>query len=121
MNLSGPPAVLGMNLGEVIRAVKDLSGKPVLVLRDATERPEGVKAGTVRLVGTDRDTIVRTASELLSNPAAYRGMSESINPYGDGKACDRILQALEFIAGKASPPAPFVPASRAALECGGVT
>jgi len=96
-------------------------GKPVLVLRDATERPEGVKAGTVRLVGTDRDTIIRSASELLSNPAAYRGMAESINPYGDGKACDRILQALECIAGKAAPPASFVPVSRAVLECGGVT
>ncbi len=94
-------------------------GKPVLVLRDATERPEGVKAGTVRLVGTDRDAIIGSVSELLSNPAAYRRMSESINPYGDGKACDRILQALESIVGRAAPPAPFVPAPRAVLGCGG--
>ncbi len=96
-------------------------GKPVLVLRDATERPEGVKAGTVRLVGTDRDTIIGSVSELLSDPAAYRRMSESINPYGDGKACDRILQALESVVGKAAPPAPFVPATRAVSECGGLT
>ena len=94
-------------------------GKPVLVLRDATERPEGIKAGTVRLVGTDRDTIIGSVTELLSKPAAYRRMSESINPYGDGKACDRILQALESIMGRAAPPEPFVPAPRAVLECGG--
>ncbi len=85
-------------------------GIPVLVLRDATERPEGVQAGTVRLVGTNKDTIVDAVTVLLSDSAAYRGMSESINPYGDGKACGRILQALESIAGKASSPEPFTPA-----------
>ncbi len=85
-------------------------GKPVLVLRDATERPEGVRAGTVRLVGTDQARIIGEVSELLSNPAAYRRMSESINPYGDGMACDRILQALESIVGRGPGPAPFLPA-----------
>jgi len=82
-------------------------GKPVLVLRDATERPEGVVAGTVRLVGTDPSKIVGTASELLSDIAAYRRMAEAINPYGDGHACERILQALEFMAGRATSPEPF--------------
>ena len=82
-------------------------GKPVLVLRDATERPEGVAAGTVRLVGTDPARIVGLASQLLSDAAAYREMAEATNPYGDGKACDRILQALEFMAGRASSPEPF--------------
>jgi UDP-N-acetylglucosamine 2-epimerase (non-hydrolysing) len=87
-------------------------GKPVLVLRDATERPEGVQAGTVRLVGTDKERIVESVSELLQNSAAYRRMSESINPYGDGKACDRILQALESIVGRAPSPEPFCPAPK---------
>lgn len=82
-------------------------GKPVLVLRDATERPEGVAAGTVRLVGTDALRIIGTASELLSDAEAYRKMAEAINPYGDGHACERIMQALEFIAGRASNPRPF--------------
>ncbi|HYK87212.1 MAG TPA: UDP-N-acetylglucosamine 2-epimerase (non-hydrolyzing) [Acidobacteriota bacterium] len=82
-------------------------GKPVLVLRDATERPEGVAAGTVRLVGTDTHRIVATASELLSDASAYRRMAEAVNPYGDGRACERILQALEFVAGRAPSPEPF--------------
>lgn len=70
-------------------------GKPVLVLRDATERPEGVQAGTVRLVGTDPKTIVESASKLLTDPTEYRKMSTAINPYGDGKACNRILRVLQ--------------------------
>ncbi len=82
-------------------------GKPVLVLRETTERPEGILAGTVRLVGTDPDKIIRSVSELLETPEAYRGMSEAVNPYGDGRACERIMQALEFLAGRASGPAPF--------------
>jgi UDP-N-acetylglucosamine 2-epimerase (non-hydrolysing) len=82
-------------------------GKPVLVLRDTTERPEGVAAGTVRLVGTKTSNIVSVASELLSNPASYRKMAEAVNPYGDGHACERILQALAYRAGRASAPAPF--------------
>jgi UDP-N-acetylglucosamine 2-epimerase (non-hydrolysing) len=86
-------------------------GKPVLVLRDVTERPEGVAAGTVRLVGTDTENIVRVASELLADVGTYRKMSEAINPYGDGHASDRILQALEFLAGSAPSPKPFTCAS----------
>ncbi len=82
-------------------------GKPVLVLRETTERPEGLIAGTVRLVGTDRTRIVESAAELLAEPAAYRRMSEAVNPYGDGKACERILQALEFLAGRGECPEPF--------------
>ncbi len=84
-------------------------GKPVLVLRDVTERPEGIRAGTVRLVGTDRDKIVDVAGKLLSDPAAYAGMAEAINPYGDGKACERILQALEHLSGRGAAPEPFTP------------
>ena len=82
-------------------------GKPVLVLRDVTERPEGVAAGTVRLIGTDASSIVAVVSELLSDPASYRRMAEAVNPYGDGLASERILQALEFLAGRGSSPKPF--------------
>jgi UDP-N-acetylglucosamine 2-epimerase (non-hydrolysing) len=82
-------------------------GKPVLVLRDATERPEGISAGTVKLVGTEAPRIVRVASELLSDPGTHRRMAEAVNPYGDGLASERILQALEFLAGRASSPEPF--------------
>ena len=69
-------------------------GKPVLVMRNTTERPEAVEAGTVKLVGTDADAIVANVSKLLNDDSLYRKMSETINPYGDGKACDRILNAL---------------------------
>ena len=69
-------------------------GKPVLVMRENTERPEGVAAGTARLVGTDIEMIIANATRLLDDPAAYRGMAETHNPYGDGKACARILDAL---------------------------
>ena len=69
-------------------------GKPVLVMRDTTERPEAVQAGTVRLVGTDTETIVEAVSELLLCPAAYDLMSSSHNPYGDGNACQKILDVL---------------------------
>jgi UDP-N-acetylglucosamine 2-epimerase (non-hydrolysing) len=69
-------------------------GKPVLVMRDTTERPEAVDAGTVKLVGTDTKTIVSELTVLLSNEGAYKAMSFSHNPYGDGKACMRILNAL---------------------------
>ena len=82
-------------------------GKPVLVLRDVTERPEGVTAGTVRLVGTDASNIVEAVSELLSDSASYRRMAEAVNPYGDGLASERILQALEFLAGRGPSPKPF--------------
>jgi UDP-N-acetylglucosamine 2-epimerase (non-hydrolysing) len=70
-------------------------GKPVLVMRDTTERPEAVTAGTVRLVGAERQTIVDNAVELLTNAETYTRMSQAINPYGDGKACDRIVEAIE--------------------------
>ncbi|WP_399552173.1 non-hydrolyzing UDP-N-acetylglucosamine 2-epimerase [uncultured Clostridium sp.] len=69
-------------------------GKPVLVLRDVTERPEAVEAGTVKLVGTDIDKIVSEANELLRNDEAYSKMSKSINPYGDGIASRRIVEAI---------------------------
>ena len=69
-------------------------GKPVLVLRDVTERPEAVEAGTVKLVGTDIDQIVNEANELIRNPEAYFKMSKSINPYGDGIASRRIVEAI---------------------------
>ncbi|WP_206869707.1 non-hydrolyzing UDP-N-acetylglucosamine 2-epimerase [Clostridium zeae] len=69
-------------------------GKPVLVLRDVTERPEAVEAGTVKLVGTDVDVIVREASALINDDEAYNEMSKSINPYGDGKASQRIVKAI---------------------------
>lgn len=74
-------------------------GKPVLVLRDTTERPEAVEAGTVRLVGTDKEAVYNAAHELLANEEAYKTMSNSVNPYGDGKASERIVQALrhEFL------------------------
>lgn len=69
-------------------------GKPVVVMRDTTERPEAVKAGTVKLVGTDYETIVNTIIQLLDNDAAYQSMSKAVNPYGDGKACKRIVHFL---------------------------
>ncbi len=69
-------------------------GKPVLVLRDVTERPEAVDAGTVRLVGTDRERIVSEATRLLDDPAAYAAMAHAVNPYGDGRAAQRIVAAL---------------------------
>lgn len=70
-------------------------GKPVLVLRETTERPEAVAAGTAKLVGTDPAQIVAAASQLLSNPAAYQQMATAINPFGDGHAAERIFQVVE--------------------------
>jgi len=69
-------------------------GKPVLVMRDTTERPEGVAAGTARLVGTDRATIVAQATQLLDDPAAYAAMAQAHNPFGDGHSSARIAQAI---------------------------
>ncbi len=71
-------------------------GKPVLVMRDTTERPEGIAAGTLKLVGTDEDVIYRHFKELLENEGAYEAMSHASNPYGDGFACKRIADILEF-------------------------
>jgi UDP-N-acetylglucosamine 2-epimerase (non-hydrolysing) len=82
-------------------------GLPVLVMRRTTERPEGVDAGTAKLVGTDRDDIVREASRLLGDPAAYEEMSRAANPYGDGKASERIAQALLHWAGRGERPLDF--------------
>ena len=72
-------------------------GKPVLVLRDTTERTEGLKAGTLKLVGTDTEKIYKETSKLLTNLDAYKKMSEAINPYGDGKASERIVDIIERI------------------------
>jgi len=69
-------------------------GKPVLVMRNTTERPEAVKAGTVKLVGTDIETIVAEIDDLMQNSTSYQAMSKAINPYGDGLACQRIVDAL---------------------------
>ncbi|MEQ5874327.1 UDP-N-acetylglucosamine 2-epimerase (non-hydrolyzing) [Pseudoalteromonas sp. MEBiC 03485] len=69
-------------------------GKPVLVMRDTTERPEAVAAGTVKLVGTDTDKIINAVSELIDNKETYTQMSFAHNPYGDGKACERIIEGL---------------------------
>ena len=74
-------------------------GKPVLVLRDETERPEGVTAGTAKLVGTHKETIMREALELLTNPAAYEKMAKAVSPYGDGQACGRIAAILKSYLG----------------------
>ena len=71
-------------------------GKPVLVMRDTTERPEALDAGTVKLVGTDYEKIVSEVSQLLDDPQAYAAMSQAVNPYGDGQACGRIVNALLY-------------------------
>lgn len=70
-------------------------GKPVLVMRDTTERPEALESGTVRLVGTDYDKITSEVSRLLDSQEAYEEMSHAVNPYGDGKACQRIVEVLK--------------------------
>ncbi len=70
-------------------------GKPVLVMRNTTERPEALDAGTVKLVGTDFDKIVNEVSKLLDDESYYVSMSKATNPYGDGKACERIVSYLK--------------------------
>jgi UDP-N-acetylglucosamine 2-epimerase (non-hydrolysing) len=75
-------------------------GKPVLVLRRTTERPEAVEAGTARLIGTDSEAIVAEASELLQKPAAYDAMARAHNPFGDGYASGRILAAARRFLGE---------------------
>jgi len=70
-------------------------GVPVLVLREVTERPEGVKAGTLKLVGTGTRDIVREATRLLDDPSAHAEMAKAVNPFGDGHATGRIIQALK--------------------------
>jgi UDP-N-acetylglucosamine 2-epimerase (non-hydrolysing) len=78
-------------------------GKPVLVLRDETERPEAVAAGTVLVVGTDRERIVRETERLLDEPAAYRAMAHAVSPYGDGHAAERIIRIISSASGHARP------------------
>lgn len=85
-------------------------GKPVLVLRDTTERPEAVAAGTVRLVGTDGDVITREVMRLLDDEQHYAAMAQAINPYGDGQAARRTVQAVEAFLGLGDAPAEFSPA-----------
>ena len=83
-------------------------GKPVLVMRDVTERPEAVAAGTVLLVGTDEELIVSKTTELLHDQEAYAQMQRAVNPYGDGQASRRIVEAIEYaFLKRSSPPEPF--------------
>ncbi|MFD2170201.1 non-hydrolyzing UDP-N-acetylglucosamine 2-epimerase [Tumebacillus lipolyticus] len=82
-------------------------GVPVLVLRDTTERPEGIDAGTLKLAGTDEETIYRMANELITDEEAHRKMSIATNPYGDGKASDRIVQAILHHFGRGDKPGEF--------------
>nr|WP_323183386.1 UDP-N-acetylglucosamine 2-epimerase (non-hydrolyzing) [Streptomyces sp. NBC_00091] len=83
-------------------------GKPVLIMRDTTERPEALRAGTSRLVGTDRERIVREVRRLLHDRSAYAAMARAVNPYGDGRAADRAVQAIGHWMGLCSRPAEFV-------------
>ena len=82
-------------------------GVPVLVLRDTTERPEGIEAGTLKLAGTDEETIFRLADELLSDQAAHDKMAHASNPYGDGHASERIVKAILHHFENAERPADF--------------
>jgi UDP-N-acetylglucosamine 2-epimerase (non-hydrolysing) len=75
-------------------------GKPVLVLRETTERPEAVEAGTAKLVGTNSRNILAEASKLLNSKNAYKKMANAINPFGDGKASDRILEIVQRYLGE---------------------
>ncbi len=84
-------------------------GKPVLVLRETTERPEAVLSGTVRLVGADALRIVLEASRLLTDDDAYRAMAQAVNPYGDGRASERVVAAMGHFFGLNDRPEPFVP------------
>ncbi len=86
-------------------------GKPILVLREKTERPEAVRYGTVRLVGLEERAIFQTARLLLTNPAAYARMATAVNPYGDGRAAERTIRGIQHFFGlRRNPGAPFVPA-----------
>jgi UDP-N-acetylglucosamine 2-epimerase (non-hydrolysing) len=82
-------------------------GKPVLVMRDTTERPEAVSAGTARLVGTDPERVYSVVDQLLTCPWAYETMANAVNPYGDGRAAQRTVQAIEHMFGFGDPPVPF--------------
>ena len=85
-------------------------GKPVLVLRRETERPEAIEAGTVKLAGVDEEQIFAMACELLDDAHAYHAMAHAVNPYGDGKTSLRIVQAIEqYFGRRTDAPAPFHP------------
>lgn len=86
-------------------------GKPVLVMRDTTERPEAVDAGTVRLVGTDEERIVEEVASLLTDESAYAAMARAVNPYGDGAAAPRCVAAMEHFFGLGPAPVEFSPES----------
>jgi UDP-N-acetylglucosamine 2-epimerase (non-hydrolysing) len=88
-------------------------GKPVLVMRDNTERPEAVSAGTARLVGTDPGRVYAETNKLLTSGSAYRGMASAVNPYGDGHAARRSVAAIEHMFGLRGRPAPYKPAPAA--------
>lgn len=83
-------------------------GKPVLVLRQTTERPEAITAGTARLVGTSAENIVGSVSQLLDDPAAFSKMANAVNPYGDGRACERTIEALAHLFGFGERPTDFL-------------
>jgi UDP-N-acetylglucosamine 2-epimerase (non-hydrolysing) len=91
-------------------------GKPVLVLRDNTERPEAVTAGTVKLVGTDPTRIEQEVARLLTDPTAYTEMAHATNPYGDGAAADRTIQSLHHMFGLGEAPEPFTPEGTIVLD-----
>ena len=82
-----------------------MSLKPVLVLRRETERPEAVAAGTVRVIGTEKDVIIEEAEELLLGGQRYQDMAHAVNPYGDGFACRRIVDDLLYFLGEKDTPA----------------
>jgi UDP-N-acetylglucosamine 2-epimerase (non-hydrolysing) len=86
-------------------------GKPVLIMRDTTERPEGVAAGTARLIGTEKSRIISEVCTLLQDKAVYARMASAINPYGDGKAAERVVASLAHFFGYGSLPDPFEPAT----------
>ena len=97
-NLMARSAIILTDSGGIQEEAPSL-GKPVLVLRDTTERPEAVASGTVKLVGTGEDKVYNTAYKLLTDEEAYREMAESINPYGDGHTSERIVQAILYFYG----------------------
>ena len=97
-NLMARSAIILTDSGGIQEEAPSL-GKPVLVLRDTTERPEAVASGTVKLVGTDEDKVYNTAYKLLTDETAYKEMAESINPYGDGHTSERIVQAILYFYG----------------------
>jgi len=97
-NLMARSAIVLTDSGGIQEEAPSL-GKPVLVLRDTTERPEAVQAGTVKLVGTDENKVFDTAYKLLTDEKEYRAMAEAVNPYGDGKSAERIASALLWIEG----------------------